>query len=177
MVSECVKLMNPGVFGEASGEGGAGEGDQRVARTGPEEAEVAQARHERDMQRDLEAWLERRGYQRLTAANAVRAVHSPGGADPRGWFGHLAEPRGNPLMPDVWIESGGRTLRIELKAARRFQPGQAEMAQLGHWQVAWDVEEAKAHVRAWEEDAIDRRAERAWKTAPFFGGKAERDGK
>ncbi|MBU4460360.1 MAG: hypothetical protein KJ579_07325 [Verrucomicrobia bacterium] len=85
---------------------------------------------ERELQARCEAHLEECGLRRLTAENA-----SKGGAVV-GWFGHLGEARGNPLMPDLFIfdDSGYRApLLVELKARPVYQPGQRELIGRGLW--------------------------------------------
>ena len=87
------------------------------------------------------------GYKRMTAMNATDHAGTC-----RGWFGHLHEARGNPLMPDLWIFAAGRVLCIELKRRNRYQPGQREMIAAGEWLECRTLDEFRAAVEEWERE-------------------------
>jgi hypothetical protein len=112
-------------------------------------------RPEREIQAEVEAWLVRRGYVRLTA-EAARAAHKVGAVGLRGWFAHWPRCEGNPLMADLLIvahpPSAAPPLLLELKRGERatWRPGQKELVALGVWRVAFSGEEARGIVEAWE---------------------------
>ena len=127
----------------------------------PPAARAVPSKAERELQQQVEGWLSIRGYRRLTADNATRPAISE--VPVRGYFGHLAKPRGNPLMLDLWILApSGRYLMIELKASRSaaFQPGQRELVEQGYGHIAYDFEEACLIVLRWETGAFETRGGR-----------------
>jgi hypothetical protein len=105
---------------------------------------------ERELQAACEGWLSIRGYRRMTDREIIKAVESEYPC--RGWFGHLAQPRGNPLMPDLWItdRTMRRVLPIELKVRSNYQPGQREFINAGLWLEVREFCEFERLVTAWE---------------------------
>jgi len=103
---------------------------------------------EKELQTVSEQWLHHRGYINLSASNAVRQLP----ALPRGWFGHMYKPVGNPFMPDLFIFNPlmDRCLMIELKVRDVFQPGQREMFEAGAWELCWTFAEVETVVVKWE---------------------------
>ena len=98
-------------------------------------AEQCRDIEERDLQSDCEQWLRNRGYMPMTKDSAEIESEKP---MRKGWYAHLHEPRGNPLMPDLMIYSADmrRCLMVELKVRNKYQPGQKEMIGLGAWKEA-----------------------------------------
>ena len=135
-VSEQVRALNPHLFGDQ-------------ALTTKLAQECVTFANERKLQDACEQWLESQGYVRLTAANAMAAK------SPRGWFGHLAQPKGNAFMPDVFVFTKGRpALLVELKVREDYRPGQLAMIERGDWVKATNLSEFKALVVAWEKENI-----------------------
>lgn len=127
-VSESVRRLNPSLFDAPL---------IAVART-----EYAT---ERALQDKCEAWLESRGYKRLTAENALAAKGEVG------WFGHLAQPKGNPFMPDLFIFDSRSCLLVELKVREDYRPGQLAMIERGQWIKATTLNEFSRIVSEWEQ--------------------------
>jgi hypothetical protein len=107
---------------------------------------------EAELQTEVEAYLMRRGYLRLTASNVDRVL-----ADPRisirGFFGHWTDNERNPLISDHLILSGDmrRCLLIEYKSKKhKWEAGQRELCDMGLWRLAMDAEAAKELVTTWE---------------------------
>ena len=132
-VSEQVRALNPHLFGDQAM-------TQKVAK------QCVTFAVERRLQEACERWLEECGYVRLTAANAMAAK------SPRGWFGHLAQPKGNAFLPDVFIFRQGYALLVELKVREDYRPGQLAMIERGEWRKAKTVEEFKSLVNSFEEN-------------------------
>lgn len=133
-VSEQVRKLNPHLFGDQ-------------ALTPKLAQQVVTFATERKLQEACEQWLESQGYVRLTAANAMAAK------SPRGWFGHLAQPKGNPFLPDVFIfRPAWPSLLVELKVREDYRPGQLAMIERGDWVKATNLNEFKALVTAWEKE-------------------------
>jgi hypothetical protein len=138
-VSQTVRDLNPHLFGPAA-----------ALAVLPTAALAKRAgrppRDERELQAACENYLALRGYRRLTADEAERT------GDMAGWFGHLAKPIGNPLMPDLWIfdTTGRRCLLVELKVRPVFQPGQRDMIRMAGWELCRTLEEFLAALAAWE---------------------------
>jgi hypothetical protein len=100
--------------------------------------------HESKLQHKCEAYMESRGFHRLTARNAKEEA--------RGWFGHLHKPEGNPFLPDLMVfhEPNNRpALLLELKTVDHFQPGQREMIERGAWTLCWSFAEFVGVFEAW----------------------------
>lgn len=114
----------------------------------PDPPSKADVRAEKQLQADCEGILSVRGYQRLTAHNAATI----GDRECLGWFGHLAEAKRNPLMPDLFIfsESTHDALLVELKVRDHYQPGQREMIQRGCWLECRSVDEFRRALNEWE---------------------------
>ena len=105
----------------------------------------ANAKNERELQSQCELWLSRRDYRRMTAKNAVK------GGTCRGWFGHWVENRKNPLISDIVIFKGQRSLLIEIKHPPiRWKDGQEAMVCCGAWKLATSLDEFTAIVQEWE---------------------------
>lgn len=130
-VSESVRELNPHLFGDA-------------ALTKTEAKQMVTYSLERKLQEACERWLESQGYVRLTAANAMSAKA------PRGWFGHLSQPKGNALLPDVFIFNKRRALLVELKVREDYRPGQKAMLERGEWKKATNLDEFSSLVSEWE---------------------------
>ena len=92
-----------------------------------------------------------RGYVELTHTNA--AEHA---ADAKGWFGHLAKPQGNPIMPDLFVFDArmNRCLMVELKTNNVFQVGQKEMLEAGNWEIATSYGEFVTILENWEKKLL-----------------------
>ena len=106
---------------------------------------------EADTMREVERWLEQRGYLRMTAHCAEEAKAMRGC---RGWFGHWTDNERNPLISDHLILSGDmrRCLLIEYKSKKhKWEAGQRELCDMGCWRLAMDAEAAKELVTTWEE--------------------------
>ena len=94
-------------------------------------SDALEKRTEAYLQAQCEKWLEGQGFRRLTAANAILE------GNPRGWFGHMAQPKGNFFCPDLVIQDcrSGTTHWIELKAVNdkgkiSYAHGQRQMIDL-----------------------------------------------
>lgn len=115
--SEDFKRANPGLFeAETSNNGSWEMGDGRWGEKSGREGEVC----ERDLQWACERWLEMRGYARRTEGRIAQ------GPPERGYFVHLHQAVGNPLILDLLIlGNDGRYLEVELKtetgAVKKFQ--------------------------------------------------------
>lgn len=135
-VSDDVRRINPQLFG-ASPE------SRTITNAG--NISAADIKEEKQFQALCECQLEQWGYYRLTASTAGRGE--------RGYFGHLAKPIGNPLMPDLFIFGlDGRCLLIELKTRNVYQTGQKEMIDAGFWKLATTFSEFVQIVKDWECD-------------------------
>lgn len=130
-VSDEVRKLNPHLFGDQ-------------AMTKADAQQVVTYSVERKLQEDCEKWMVGIGYVRLTAENAMAAK------SPRGWFGHLSQPKGNAFLPDIFIFNKGRTLLVELKVREDYRPGQKAMLERGEWKKATDLNEFCGLVKAWE---------------------------
>lgn len=132
-VGPAVRALNPDLFGSP-------------AFTRAHVAEASEYAREKSLQADAERWLTGVGYVRLTAANCCK------GGDVRGWFGHMANPKGNPLFPDimVWSPNMERCLCIELKVREDYQPGQRQMIDRGAWIKCTTMTEVCGAVKQWE---------------------------
>lgn len=130
-VSEQVRKMNPHLFGA----------QQAKKKTVVESGKYAD---EDELHDACEKWLVAIGYTLLTAANAMAAKN------PRGWYGHLSQPKGNPFMPDIFIFRAGRCLLVELKVREDYRPGQLAMIERGEWKLATSEEQFAALVITWE---------------------------
>lgn len=130
-VSASVRDLNPHLFGDA-------------ALTKPAAQALVTYSVERKLQEDCEKWLAVIGYVRLTAENAMAAKN------PRGWFGHLSQPKGNAFMPDIFILNKGRALLVELKVREDYRPGQKAMLARGEWKKATNLNEFCGLVKEWE---------------------------
>ncbi len=100
---------------------------------------------ERELQAKCERLLEAEGFRRLAAKHAAFPA--------RGWFGHLAKPIGNPLLPDLFVfhEPNDRpALLVELKVREDYQPGQREMVSRKMWRLCRTFEEFRRALWAWE---------------------------
>lgn len=126
-VSESVRNLNPQLFDAPT-----------ATPSAPQNAT------ERALQDNCEAWLTNRGYMRLTAQNALAAKNE------RGWFGHIAQPKGNPFMPDLFIFADDQCLLVELKVREDYRPGQLAMIERGQWRKATTLAEFSGIVAAWE---------------------------
>ena len=103
--------------------------------------------HEADLQTAAEKWLRNRGYTRLSP-DGIRPAGST-----RGVFGHLGQPKGNPILPDLLIVGhGGRALGIELKTdTGRLSPDQQRLLSLCPWcHLARSLDEVERIVGTWE---------------------------
>ena len=103
---------------------------------------------EKTFQTQCEQYMHHRGYRRLTADNACLS------GTPRGWTGHLFNPKKNPLMPDIFIFNPdmSKSLMVELKVKDIWQNGQKEMVERGAWTVCFEFDEFVACVKAWEKE-------------------------
>jgi len=136
-VSDDVRRMNPHLWPVAA------EPVDRP-RTKKDVKDAHSLRAEKELQQLCENYLVQRGYARLTADNAGRGE--------RGYFGHLAKPIGNPLMPDLFVfDLRGRVLLIELKVRYVFQPGQREMIEAGIWKLCDSFNGVRETLNQWEE--------------------------
>lgn len=106
---------------------------------------------EKKLQADCRNGLLLRGYVELTHTNA--AEHA---ADAKGWFGHLAKPQGNPIMPDLFVFDArmNRCLMVELKTNNVFQVGQKEMLEAGNWEIATSYGEFVTILENWEKKLL-----------------------
>ncbi|MCO6400734.1 MAG: hypothetical protein J5I99_05855 [Verrucomicrobia bacterium] len=136
-VSKDVRLLNPHLFPEP-----VAPVDRPMTKQDVKDAQSLKA--EKELQQLCENYLVQRGYARLTADNAGRGE--------RGYFGHLAKPIGNPLMPDLFVfDLHGRVLLIELKVRYVFQPGQREMIEAGIWKLCDSFNDVRETLNQWEE--------------------------
>jgi len=106
---------------------------------------------EKKLQADCRNGLLRRGYVELTHTNAAERA-----ADAKGWFGHLAKPQGNPIMPDIFVFDARmeRCLMVELKTNNVYQVGQREMLDAGNWELATEYGEFVALLEKWEKNLL-----------------------
>jgi hypothetical protein len=110
-------------------------------------AEMEPESNERGLQHRCEAILKERGYDRLTPINCAESR-----VGRAGWFGHLFEPRRNPVMSDLFIFDlrMRRCLMVELKVKDKYQIGQEEMIQRGAWKEARTAGEFDRILTEWE---------------------------
>lgn len=137
-VSEQVRQLNPHLFGQP----------EPVDRqfTKEDALSALEVKEEKKLQALCDSQLEHWGYLRLMASTAGRSTV--------GYFGHLAKPIGNPLMPDLFIfDLRGRCLNIELKVRNVYQSGQREMIESGFWKQATTFEQFVEIVKKWEQGA------------------------
>ena len=95
--------------------------------------------------------LERRGYRLLTACN----LNDWRKGAVKGWYGHLVNCQRNPILSDLWVDElrgRRRTLRVELKAANRWQPGQKAAIGLGYWSLATSAGTFEQLLDEWEKE-------------------------
>lgn len=135
--SEAFRRLNPGLFAGASG----------VADAGADAAEGA----ERELQAACERWLLLRGYRRRVEGVILE------GKPERGWFVHLHQAVGNPLLLDLLLlGTDGRYLEVELKTATgKVKPFQRELVRQGAPLCRGMVEFVKA-VLEWEKGAHEK---------------------
>jgi len=141
-LSEAVRRLNPDLGGCHDSDAG------EIATPAPSAtARRAELKRERDPQAQVEGWLANRGYSRLTSGDIAA------GPPERGYFFHLAQPRGNPLLLDLLIlDRTGRALQLELKMPPvKWQPGQAELISQGFGRLACSFEDAVKAVTDWEQ--------------------------
>lgn len=132
-VSEHVRELNPQLFGGPAV-------DRQLTKA--DALSAVELKEEKKFQAMCECQLEQWGYYRLTASTAGRGD--------RGYFGHLAKPIGNPLMPDLFIFGlDGRCLMVEIKTRNVYQPGQREMIEAGFWKLATTFSEFVQIVMEW----------------------------
>ena len=118
--------------------------------TAPSKADI---KLEKELQKNCENYLSQRGYHRLSAPEAEAVARHSGHC--KGWFGHLAKCKQNPLMPDLFIfDAYGRSLQVELKTTKRFQPGQKEMIDMGIWDLATTFDEFQDILFGWEQGVL-----------------------
>lgn len=104
------------------------------------------AKSEADLQASAERYLKQHGFVRLTPQNA----ESFAGVEIVGWFGHLFQPIGNAMMPDLFVFANGLPpLLVELKVREVYRMGQREMIDAGWWKLARNMDEFIAHYMAW----------------------------
>lgn len=139
-VSPDFAKLNPGIFGN-NGMIAPIDGTD----TKPTKADV---KMEKELQAICRQWLMQRGYIELTGANAE--IHAP--VNTVGWFGHLAKPRGNAFMPDLFIFNPPMThcLMVELKVRKVYQPGQREMINADVWREVTTWHEFRAVLENFE---------------------------
>jgi hypothetical protein len=153
-----------------------GHGTYRL-KTGPSAAApvgsgfASQKGREADFQSEIERWLTDRGYRRLTPTTMGMAVPD-GGVNLRGFFGHWPESRGNAFMPDLLVVPWPNvrpSLFLELKAGAGagYRPGQKAAIALGLWRVAFDLQEAKRIVEAWEASGAAHRSDLVYLASPY----------
>lgn len=133
-------------FGSADFRAANAEAFGTPAFTHAQASEATEYAREKALQADAEKWLEGVGYVRLTAANCCK------GGDVRGWFGHLAQPKGNPFLPDllIWSPSMEHCLCVELKVREDYAPGQRQMIARGAWIKCTTMGEFCGVVKQWE---------------------------
>ena len=107
---------------------------------------------ESELQGHAQKYLRQRGYLPATATMAEMEAHS---RMANGWYIHLAEPRGNPLLPDLLVLdfTMAKCIAIELKVRNKYQPGQREFIAIGAWHEARSLDDVKAILDAWEQPA------------------------
>ena len=110
---------------------------------------------EKDLQRNVEAYLCRRFYRRLCPP-AFSAILGPMSHlfPTRGFFGDWFESQRNAFMPDLMIVAFPNTrpaLFLELKVRNKYQGGQKEAITCGLWRVAFSLAEAERIIVEWEE--------------------------
>lgn len=120
--SESFKRLNPGLFGAAGVVGPLSPGMLLKPPAGERYEAMGDAweRDERELQQACERWLLLRGYRRRVEGVILE------GKPERGWFVHLHQAVGNPLLLDLLLlGTDGRYLEVELKTAtgkvKRFQ--------------------------------------------------------
>jgi hypothetical protein len=115
--------------------------------TRSELAAGAEAAAERFDQRTVEAYLRNAGYWPRTDAYLGQ------GRPERGWYYHLAKPRGNPYLLDLlaW-DYGGHVIEIELKTAtgKLRQEQAAILAAGGNVHLCRGAQAAIEVLREWE---------------------------
>lgn len=103
-VSEATKKQNPGLFPEYA---------PREPETAITPATDAPDAPECELQTQVEAWLEFKGYWRRTPKNI------DAGPPPEGWFIHLHQAKGNPILLDLLImTNSGQWYEVELKGTK-----------------------------------------------------------
>jgi hypothetical protein len=135
---DAVKKLNPGLCGDGV----------NYTRLDVEE-------QERHLQAACETWLVGRGYRRRTRGMILE------GQPERGWFVHLHQAEGNPLLLDLLIlGNDGRWVEIELKTSTgKLRDFQARLVNDGAG-LARDIAGFVGLVLEWErwgeEDARER---------------------
>jgi hypothetical protein len=105
----------------------------RTVRPSAQPTEPNEFELEADLQVSCESFLESVGYRRLTPENCV--IDDDGC---RGYFGHLSQPKGNPLLPDLFIfphPNDRPAFLAEFKVRDSFRPGQLPMIRRGQWRL------------------------------------------
>lgn len=159
-----------------------GHGTYRL-KTGPSAAAPVEPRgapqkiREKAFQAEIEHWLHVRGYRRLTPITMGMAAPD-GGGNLRGFFGHWFESQRNAFMPDLLIVPWPNvrpSLFLELKtgAGAKWQSGQKAAIALGLWRVAFDLQEAKSIVEAWEAPGATYRSDLVYLASPYSHPNAE----
>jgi hypothetical protein len=115
------------------------------------ESLVASDVPEKMLQEACEAWLVRRGYCRRSEKTILE------GKPKRGWFVHLHEAQGNPIVLDLLIlGNDGRFLEVELKTSTgRVRKAQAELVRHGGTLVR-DVPAFVGAVLKWEDEGVKK---------------------
>ncbi len=132
-----IRAMNKDVLGDAAG----------ILPITAEDVQKELEPSEKTLQGKCEAVLIEKGYKRLSPINCAEDC-----VGVRGWFGHLFEPRKNPLMPDLFIFDYKMRLclMVELKVKDQYQVGQQEMILRGTWKECRCATEFRNVLECWE---------------------------
>jgi len=115
-----------------------------VGKTAP----MSPYKKEADFQRDVDRFLESRGFVRLTPGVAERMA----GVEIPGWYGHMVHAPGNPFMPDTFVFAHKKPpFLCELKVRNKFGMGQREMIAAGWWELAWSMDDFCKAFQRWVE--------------------------
>ena len=136
-VSDDIKRLNPDLYPTA-----------QTVRDSTATGHGVEAGKEAELQRDVEKWLESRGYWRRTPDSI-----SPGFPPPKGWQVHIHQAKRNPILLDILLLShDGRYIEIELKTrSGKLKKHQVPLVESDNGRLARCLEDAQKVVLEWEE--------------------------